>query len=164
MSWREYTGLSDEKTRVMIYPTKGQVEQWEEEIEEQPHSSRSAYLLELIQEARAYRQEGYLSHHDAEERISELQSEIDHLDAKLQRAQQQESGSIDITDQRFLERFLTDQYQPLGDILQRIIESGALEDLVRRRIEHELYALAQEDVVEYKTGHGWKLTDTGGDR
>jgi len=80
---------------------------------------------------------------------------------ELAREREQRSGRVAIDDPDFLQQFLWEQYQPLPRIMQRVLESGALDDLVRKRIEDQLYFLASQDRVEYEPGHGWKLaTDT----
>jgi len=60
--WEDEVGLSEETTYVAIYPSRKHAEQWMEEAEEQGYGSRSKYLYELIQEARAARQEGFLAY------------------------------------------------------------------------------------------------------
>ncbi len=60
--WETEVGLSEETTYVAIYPSRKHAEEWMEEAEEQGYGSRSKYLYELIQEARAARQEGFLAY------------------------------------------------------------------------------------------------------
>ena len=45
----------------------------------------------------------------------------------------------------------------LPELLQEIVESGALDELIRERIEHELYVLAGQDKIGYEPDSGWKL-------
>ncbi|WP_247008780.1 hypothetical protein [Halorientalis litorea] len=59
--WETEVGLSEETTYVAIYPSRKHAEKWMQEAEEQGYGSRSKYLYELIQEARAARQEGSLA-------------------------------------------------------------------------------------------------------
>lgn len=69
--------------------------------------------------------------------------------------------TTEINDIDFLEQFLSAEYQTLPEILQEIVESGALDNLIRKPIEDELYYLASQDRVEYERGHSWRLTEGG---
>lgn len=157
--WKKTAGLPESTTRVPIYCDESHKEEWMEEAEEKGYSM-SRYLYELVQEARAYREEGFLSHHQSKKRIAELQEEVDELRRKLEEEKQtgttEEVGEVD-----FLERFLTHQYQPLNNILEDIAESGVLDDVIRKPVEDQLFHLAQQDRAEYKRGHGWKLKEGG---
>lgn len=154
--WKETTGVSDYHARVTIVCHEDDAETWMDEADENGYGSRSKYLYELIQEARAYREEGFLSHHESEEKIEELQQRIKQLETQLEEKEKEESGQVSIDDPAFIQRFLGDEHRPLKAILQDIIESGALDDLLRKPIENQLYFLAQQGEVEYERGHGWK--------
>lgn len=161
--WKKTAGLPESTTRVPIYCDESHKEEWKEEAEEKGYNSMSKYLYELVQEARAYREEGFLSHHQSRKRIAELQEEVDELRDKLEK-EKQTSTTEEIDEVDFLERFLTHQYQPLNSILEDIAESGVLDDIIRKPVEDQLFHLAQQDRVEYKRGHGWKLKQKeGGD-
>jgi hypothetical protein len=160
--WKDTLDLPDATARVPIYCPESEKEEWDEEVEELGYRSRSTYLYELIQEARAYRDQGFLAHHESEEKIEELQREVARLERRLEEEEQGSSGETQIDDIDFLETFLEPTYKPLDQILKEIVESGALDDLIRKRVEDELYFLAQQDRVEFKRGHGWKLTQGGG--
>lgn len=160
--WRDYTGLSDEKTRVRIYVPERDVEEWDSEVEERGYRSRSQYLYELVQEARAYREEGFLSHHRREEEAKQLREEIRKLEKQLEAQNKKSSGRTEITDFDFLEKFLSSQCKGLDQILKEIVESGALDDLIRKRVEDQLYFLAEQGLVEYRRGWGWKLAEDNG--
>ena len=158
--WKKTAGLPESTTRVPIYCDESHKEEWKEEAEEKGYNSMSKYLYELVQEARPYREEGFLSHHQSRKRIAELQEEVDELRDKLEKEEQTNAtGEIDEVD--FLERFLTHKYQPLNSILEDIAESGVLDDVIRKPVEDQLFYLAQQDRVEYKRGHGWKLKEGG---
>lgn len=157
--WEKSMGLAPGSTRVTLTCSKTEREQWAEDAEKNGYSSRSAYLYDLIQEARSYREQGFLAHHDSEQRIKELEAQVDALEQQLNHEQQKRGGRLEVDDATFLTRFLDDQYQPLPVILQRVVESGALDDLIRKRVEDQLYFLASQDRVEYEPGHGWKYTD-----
>jgi hypothetical protein len=51
----------------------------------------------------------------------------------------------------------------LDDLLREIVESGVLDDLIRKRVEDKLYFLASQNRVEYKKGWGWKISNGGDD-
>jgi hypothetical protein len=162
--WKESVNIPESTTKATLYCSEDDKEEWDEEVEEQGYRSRSTYLYELIQEARAYREQGFLAHHESEEKIEKLKQEIEHLKNQLENQEQQSSGRTEIDDVDFLEKFLGDTYKPLDQILREIVESGALDDLIRKRVEDQLYFLAQQDQVEFERGHGWKISKNGGER
>jgi hypothetical protein len=162
--WKDSTNLPESTTKVTLYCSEDDKEEWSQEVEEKGYKSRSKYLYELIQEARAYREQGFLAHHESEERIEELKEEIEHLENRLENQEQRGSGQIQVDDIDFLEKFLEDTYKPLNQILREIVESEALDDLIRSRVEDQLYFLAQQDRAEYERGHGWKLSSNEGDQ
>ena len=159
--WKETLNLPESTTKATLYCSETDKEKWDREVEEQGYKSRSTYLYELIQEARAYRQQGFLSHHDSEEKIEELEQEIERLEKQLENQEQKDSGRTQVDDIDFLEKFLEQQYKTLDQLLREIVESGALDDLIRKQVEDQLYFLAQQNRVEYQRGHGWKLTNGG---
>jgi len=162
--WKDSTNLPESTTKVTLYCSEDDKEEWSQEVEEKGYKSRSKYLYELIQEARAYREQGFLAHHESEEKIEELKQKIEHLEKRLENQEQQSSGRTTVDDVDFLEKFLGDTYKPLDQILREIVESGALDDLIRKRVEDQLYFLAQQDRVEFERGHGWKLSNKGGEQ
>jgi len=159
--WKQTAGLAADSTVAQIVCKEPDKKEWDEEAEEKGYRSTSKYLYELVQEARAYRQQGYLAHHQSKEEIAELKSRIEKLETQLERERNKESGTTKIDDIDFLEQFLTTEYQTLPEILRDIVESGALDNLIRKPVEDELYYLASQDRVEYERGHGWRLTDEG---
>lgn len=58
--WKETAGVSDHHARVTIVCHEDDAETWMEEADENGYPNRSRYLYELTQEARAYRDEGFL--------------------------------------------------------------------------------------------------------
>lgn len=162
--WQAQTNVADDTVRVTIVCKERDRETWDEEAAEQGYKNRSKYLYHLIEEARAVRDDKLKRPGDAEQRIQELQSEVDRLQDQLEQERQKSGGRPAIDDIDFLERFLTDNYKSLEQILQDIVESGALNDLIRQRIEDQLYFMASRDEVEFQRGWGWKLADQGGDR
>lgn len=159
--WKDSTNLPESTTKVTLYCSKDDKEEWSQEVQEKGYKSRSKYLYELIQEARAYREQGFLAHHESEEKIEELKQKIEHLEKRLENQEQQSSGRTKVDDVDFLEKFLEETYKPLDQILREIVESGALDDLIRKQVEDQLYFLAQQNRVEFERGHGWKLSNGG---
>ena len=153
--------LSDDKAVVKIYPPKETAEEWADEAEENG-SSRSLHLQNLILEARAYRSEGLLSHEGDQQRIQELEEQVEHLEQRLEEKRSESSGAISFDPATLKQDVLTDNYQSLEEILRRIVESGALGDLLLQPVENQLYYLAAQDQVKYKRGWGWKLTEDNG--
>lgn len=162
MSWKDTVGLSESTGKVQVYCPKDAKEQWKQETQDHGYKSMSAYLFELIQEARAYRADGFLAHHESEQQIEELKQEVERLEQQLEKKEQRDSGHVQIDDPEFLYRFIDTQHKTLDEILKAIVESGALNELIRKPVEDQLYFLAAQDRLEYKHGHGWKLT--GGDQ
>ena len=81
--WEDEVGLSEETTYVALYPSRKHAEEWMQEAEEQGYGSRSKYLYELIQEARAARQEGFLAYSQNESKLEELQLQVEQLQDEL---------------------------------------------------------------------------------
>jgi len=160
--WKQTSGLAADSTVAQIVCKEPDKEEWDQEAEEKGYRSTSKYLYELVQEGRAYRQQGYLAHHRSEEKVAELKAQIKELETQLEREQNQESDTTELADIDFLEKVLSAEYQTLPEILKNIIESGELDNQIRKPVEDELYYLASQDRVEYKRGHGWRLT-AGGD-
>lgn len=96
-----------------------------------------------------------------DQKITKLQSRIDQLEAQLERNQKKSSGTTQIDDADFVKQFLSTEYRTLRKILKELVESGALDNLVRKRVEDQLYFLASQDMVEYERGWGWKLAEEG---
>lgn len=157
-TWREQIGLADETGYVAIYCPKADIAKWDEEVEKYGAKSRSTYLYELIQEARAYRNEGFLSHHQSENRIEELEAEVKQLHRELKESSSSRGKSSRLDDVDFLQRFLKTEYQTLDELLKRVVASGAVDRQIRRPIENQLYYLAEQGTAEYERGHGWRLT------
>lgn len=156
--WEENVGLSQETTYVALYPNREHAEEWKAEAEEQGYSSRSKYIYELIQEARAFRQEGFLAYDRSESEIEQLHLEIEQLEEQLADHRAKEPGEIPIEHEEFVTAFLTDSYQPFESVVTEITESGVLTGIVKDAIEDQLFDLAEAGKVEYKQGYGWRLT------
>ena len=161
--WEEGVGLSEETTYVALYPSRKHAEQWMEEAEEQGYGSRSKYLYELIQEARAARQEGFLAYSQNEPKVEELQLQVEQLQDELEDARNSEPGEIDIAHEEFVTAFLSESYQPLEKVLHQVTDSGVLTGIVKDAVEEQLFDLAEENKVEYKQGYGWRLAHGDGD-
>ena len=161
--WKQTSGLAADSTVAQIVCKEPDKQEWDEKAEEKGYRSTSKYLYELVQEARAYRQQGYLAHHRSEEKIAELKARIKELETQLEREQNQESDTTEIADRDFLEKVLSAEYQTLPEIVRAIVESGELDNQIRKPVEDELYYLASQNLVEYERGHGWRLTDGGDD-
>lgn len=160
--WETEVGLSEETTYVAIYPSRKHAEQWMEETEEQGYGSRSKYLYELIQEARAARQEGFLAYSQNESKVEELQLQVEQLD-ELENARNSEPGEIDIEHEEFVTAFLTDRYQEFESILKEVTGSGVLTGIVKDAVEEQLFDLTEENKVEYKQRYGWRLAHDDAD-
>jgi len=157
-NWEKEVGLSEDTAYVVLYPARSHAEEWKEEAEEQGYGSRSKYLYELIQEARAFRQEGFLAYEKNDSEVEELQLQIEQLENDLEHERQKNPGEIPIEHEEFVTAFLTDRYQPINRLLNEVTSSGVLTGIVKDSVEEQLFELAKEDKVEYKPGYGWRLT------
>ena len=59
--WKENMGMSQDTGLVKIYAPMSHKETWQQEADEKNYESTSKYLHELIQEARAIREEGFIA-------------------------------------------------------------------------------------------------------
>lgn len=159
--WKKTGGFAKDSTVAQITCKEDDLDEWDKEAENRGYNSRSSYLYELIQEARAYRERGFLGGYGAQDRIQELETQIEHLEEKLEKEQSKDSGVTRFEDPEFVKDHLTPHYQPLEEIIRTIVESGAVNNLIRKPVENQLYKLAQRGEVEYERGHGWKLSQGG---
>jgi len=113
--WKQTAGLAADSTVAQIVCKEPDKEEWDQEAEEKGYRSTSKYLYELVQEARAYRQQGYLAHHQSEEQIAQLKSRIKELETQLKRERKKESTTTKIDDIDFLEQFLHGVPDPSRD-------------------------------------------------
>jgi hypothetical protein len=157
-TWKQTTGLAADTDVARVYVAERHKADFKEEARCDNYSSMSSYLYDLILEARGYRRYGFTVSAPVE-RLDELEAEVDALEERLEREREQHGGRTTIDDPAVITRFLSDEYRLLGDLMQRVIESGTLENIVRQRIEDQLYFLATQDRVAYEPGFGWKLTD-----
>ena len=156
-----YVKLSEDRREVNLYPEKEVAEQWEEEAEDQ-NISLSQYLQILINEARSYRQYGLVSTDGSQKRVQELQEEIAQLQRQLEEKESESTDAVSFDPETLKQEVLTDQYQSLEEILQEIVESGFLNDVLLGPVENKLYFLAAQDEVQYERGFGWKLAEEEG--
>ena len=162
--WEKDVGLSEDTAYVVLYPARSHAEEWKEEAKEQGYGSRSKYLYELIQEARAFRQEGFLAYDKNESEVEELQLQIEQLETDLEHERQRDPGEIPIEHEEFVTAHLTDRYQPFNRLLNEVTSSGVLTGIVKDSVEDQLFDLAKENKVEYKPGYGWRLAQEKGER
>ncbi|WP_336325425.1 hypothetical protein [Halovenus sp. HT40] len=155
--------MSQDTGLVKIYVPMSHKETWQQEADEKNYKSTSKYLHELIQEARAIREEGFLAPQDSDQEVQRLKKKIEELEDRLAEANQQSRDSVMIDDSAFLKQFLTEDYQTFDEVSQKVIESDTLDELLREPVEDELYFLAAREEVEFGHGHGWRLAG-GGDR
>lgn len=156
-----YVKLSEDRCTVKIYPEEEVAEQWEEDIEDRD-ISLSSYLQNLINEARSYRQYGLVSADGSQKRVQELQEEIAQLQRRLEEKESESTEAVSFDPETLKQEVLTDQYQSLEEILQEIVESGFLNDVLLGPVENQLYFLAAQDEVQYERGWGWKLSEESG--
>jgi len=155
--WKENMGMSQDTGLVKIYAPMSHKKTWQQEADEKNYKSTSKYLHELIQEARAIRDEGFLAPQDSDQEVQRLKKKIEELEDRLAKARQQNRESVTIDDAAFLKQFLTHEYQTFDEVLQKIVESDTVDELLRGPVEDELYFLAAREEVEFEHGHGWRL-------
>ena len=156
--WQKTGGFAADTELVQIVCKDEQKKQWTEEASRKGYSSRTEYLLELIREARRYRERGFLAR---EEDFTDVSHQSD--DSSEPAHQQADQGRIDagVVPPGFIEQILTTQYQSQEDIVQQILESDSLEEHVADAAEDVLFTLAEHDVVEHRRGHGWRWNEEG---
>jgi hypothetical protein len=157
-TWRDYTGLKDDKTRVTLYPPTDLLKDWDDEAD-RLGLSRSAYILNHVQQARIGGTSDDTSNTSQQE-VERLKAEIDRLQQQLDGEQPPHDSKPVIDDPAFLDQFLTDQYKSLDTLLQEIVESGILNDMIRERVENRLYVLAAKDNAVFQRGYGWKQVES----
>lgn len=155
--WKQTSGFADDSTVVRIVVPETKADTWDTEADAAGFSNRSDYLRTLIGEARAYRQHELANPHTAEQAVTELEDEVARLEDRLEQERQAGAASQTIDDPAFVKRFLSDSYTAFPDLLQQIMESGAIDDVIRKPVEDQLYFLAAQDEVVYERGWGWKL-------
>ena len=155
--WKENMGMSQDTGLVKIYAPMSHKETWQQEADEKNYKSTSKYLHELIQEARAIRDEGFLAPQGSDQEVQRLKRKIEELEDRLVQAKQQSRDSVTIDDAAFLKQFLTEEYQTFDEVLQKVVESDTVDELLREPVEDELYFLAARDEVKVEHGHGWRL-------
>jgi len=64
---------------------------------------------------------------------------------------------VTIDDAAFLKQLLNEEYQNFDEVLQKVVESDTVDELLREPIEDELYFLAAREEVEFEHGYGWRL-------
>lgn len=147
--------LDDETTKAQLYPHEDHKEEWQDEAEK-AGQSLSQYLYDLIQEARAYREGDMPIITSEDERVQELESQIEQLQNELDQARQrQQSGSkLSISD--LVEQELSEQYKTVDEILDDVKASDEVTQHLRRQIEEQLYDLTESGEAEFQRGHGWR--------
>ena len=156
-NWEKEVGLSEDTAYVVLYPARSHAEEWKEEAEEQGYGSRSKYLYELIQEARAFRQEGFLAYEQNDSEVEQLQLQIEQLENDLQHEQQKDPGEIPIEHEEFVTAFLSESYQPFSQLVKEVTNSGVLAGIIKDSVEDQLFDLAEDGKVQHKSGYGWRL-------
>lgn len=162
--WEQDVGLKEETTYVAIYPARSHAEAWMDEANKQGYQSRSRYLIELIQEARATRHGTFSASEPRETRVEELKGEIDRLETELEETRQSPRATNGVSEIIDLDTVLTAEFQSLNELVDATLETDALREGVKRDIEDALFEHAKKDAVEYKSGFGWRLSsETEGD-
>jgi hypothetical protein len=156
----EYAKLSEDRREVDISPSEEVAEQWSEEADDQD-ISLSQYLQNLIHEARSYRRHGLVQTDGSQKRVQELQDEVEELQRRLEQKESESTEAVSFDPETLKQEVLSSQYQSLDEILQTVVESGVLNDVLLGPVENQLYFLAAQDEVEYERGFGWKLTEEG---
>jgi DNA polymerase II small subunit/DNA polymerase delta subunit B len=157
--WKETLGLADDSTRVQIICKEEHKEEWTIDAKNQGYSSRSSYLYELIEEARSYREDGFLGWEQAQERIESQEAEIERLEEELE--DQREANETTFGNTAAVKRQLSRQFKSLDKIIRQFIEEEDLESVLQPAIEDTLYGLADQNEIEYQRGHGWCLSEGG---
>ncbi len=156
-SWESATGLADNRSYARTYPTEQQKDAWQSEAEEQG-LSLSKYIIAKVEEARASETITIPPGQPTDPgELEELENEVEKLRGELRRERQKNAGKRLVGDKEVVKRFVTDEPQELAEILQVLVESGCLNDFIRKPVENTLYFLAQHGEVVYDRRHGgWR--------
>ena len=133
--WKENMGMSQDTGLVKIYAPMSHKETWQQEANEKNYKSTSKYLHELIQEARAIREEGFLAPQGSDQEVQRLKQKIEELEDRLAQTKQQKRDFVTIEDAAFLKQFLTEEYQTFDEVLQKVVESDTVDELLQEPIE-----------------------------
>lgn len=156
--WEHEIGLNEETAYVVIYPARSHAELWMEEADEQGRS-RSQYLYELIQEARAKRQGQLRTQRRDAQREEELERTNAQLESKIESLRNDDAENVNVDLARIVDPVLTTQYQPFDQLVSSAHETEALETWLRTNVETRLFELVEQDRVEYQGGHGWRWAE-----
>lgn len=155
--------LAEDTARVEIYPSEQQKQQWVDEKSDD--QSLSKYVISQVNTARADQQVGATAGGDTAA-VEELEAEIERLKQTLEQERQRNAGRRQIDDPGVVKQFVEEVPKQLDELLKEIVESGCLDQFVRKRVEDTLYFLAEQGEVEYTRDKltGWRLTGRGDDR
>ncbi|WP_458191087.1 hypothetical protein [Haladaptatus sp. NG-WS-4] len=132
---------------------------WDAEAAQQGFTKRSKYLYHLIQEARAYRADGLHGPQHIENRIEELHAECDRLRAQLANERQAGAATASVDDPQFVKRFVTDTHSDSSEIVERMVASGAVNEVLWKPVEEQLYFLVAQGELVYDRRFGFKVAD-----
>lgn len=152
----ENMGLDEETARIELYCNYRDKQTWKQEADKQRYSSLSKYLYDMIQEGRATRHEGTQPPEGTADRIQELEAENERL---KQQVADDESETLDpsLVDADLVAALLTEQYQPVEELLDQLTENDELQTTLKNPVTDALYDLADDDRAEYERGWGWRL-------
>ena len=158
-SWREQgenMGLNEETARVELYCDYRNKETWQQEADVENYSSLNKYLRNMINLGRVYRKEGTQGRQDADDRVQELEAQIETLQRELAN-QEPETIGPEVVDNALIETLLGEQYQTVEEILEQLTANENLQANLKKPVEDALYDLAGDGRAEYQEGWGWRL-------
>jgi len=158
--WKSSSGISDDTALVKLYPPETHKETWQNEAEERG-TSMSQYLQELVQEARYLREQGQLKLGD-KRKVEQLQERINELESQLEnQSSTKVTSTTETVDEELAAKVLSDQYTPLDQLLQDLLQHPEFRQSIRLDLEASLYKLGDQAQVVFRRGNGWK--HNGGD-
>jgi predicted nuclease with TOPRIM domain len=124
----------------------------------------SQYLQELVQEARYLREQGQLKLGD-KRKVEQLQERINELENQLEsQSNTQVTSHTETVDEELAAKVLSDNYTPLDQLLQDLLEHPEFRQSVRLDLETSLYKLGDQAKAVFRRGNGWKTQSKKGDQ
>lgn len=157
--WKSSMGLSEDTALVKLYPPESHKATWQTEAEKRD-VSMSRYLQELIQEARYPREQGQLKLGDRR-KVEQLEEEIEELERQLENRSSTQVTSQSRVEPEFAREVLSDNYTPLDQLLNQLLQHPEFKKQIRLDLETCLYQLGDQAQVVFRRGKGWKHNSGG---
>lgn len=164
--WKQEMGVSEDTALVKSYVPQEVKETWKAEAERHGFSL-SKYVAAKVEQSRAHDQLGPDRGDEDVEKVKQLKQRVTELENQLDDARSKQpnaGGAVSILEDGQVKQVLSHRAQTLEELLRKVIEGMAVDELIRKPVETRLYELAADGQVEFQRGSGWKLSNGGEDR